>query len=135
MVVLSGMIANLWGQRKTYCILLASSCLLSKLTRHLFLPIGNTLCIYGYPAYPDRVHISVPCSKPMGLGGPAPPPPPQHTFFLRKKKKISATFFVNSNLFIVLTYRFNQQDYAKYVRMEKEGNLKVTLVCTDYKRS
>eukprot|EP00795_Rhopilema_esculentum_P015955 gene15955-biopygen5338 len=56
----NGMIANLFGPvegRRHDSRLLVMSGLLEQLEQHSFSPDGATLCIYGDPAYPHRVHL------------------------------------------------------------------------------
>ena len=46
--------------RKHDAGMLADSGFLQELERHAFSPTGNPMALYGYPAYPLRVHLIVP---------------------------------------------------------------------------
>ena len=59
----NGLIANLAGPyegRKHDAGMLAESGLLNQLQMYSFTPAGNSLCIYGDPAYPLRAHLQSP---------------------------------------------------------------------------
>ena len=59
-VITNGMIANMFGPvegRRHDCAMLAMSNLLPNLQRYAIDTQGSTLCIYGDPAYPIRVHL------------------------------------------------------------------------------
>ena len=58
-----GLIANLYGPvegRRHNSTVLAMSGLLHQLEQHSFRPGGETLWLYGDPAYPHRVHLQRP---------------------------------------------------------------------------
>ena len=62
-VTANGLIANLYGHmegRRHDCALLAASGLMKTLQQHSHTPNGQTLCIYGDPAYPLRPHLLSP---------------------------------------------------------------------------
>ena len=66
----NGMIGNLFGPvegRRHDSRLLVMSGLLEKLEQHSFSPDGATLCIYGDPAYPHRVHLQRPFARRAAL--------------------------------------------------------------------
>lgn len=59
----NGLIANLFGPvegRRHDSAMLAMSGLLPKLETHSISPAGQSLCLYGDPAYPLRVHLQGP---------------------------------------------------------------------------
>ncbi|XP_028415379.1 uncharacterized protein LOC114538401 [Dendronephthya gigantea] len=62
-VIPNGLIANLsgpWEGRKHDAGMLAESGLMRDLERIAYSPTGETLCIYGDPAYPLRVYLQAP---------------------------------------------------------------------------
>ncbi|XP_071851129.1 uncharacterized protein [Apostichopus japonicus] len=59
----NGLVANLFGPiegRRHDCFLLRESGLLTELEHRSYDTLGNTLCIYGDPAYPLRAHLQGP---------------------------------------------------------------------------
>ncbi|XP_065055206.1 uncharacterized protein LOC135683782 [Rhopilema esculentum] len=65
-VVPNGLIANLFGPvegRRHDSGILAMSGLLNQLEQHSFTPDGQPLCIYGDPAYPQRVFLQCPFAR------------------------------------------------------------------------
>ena len=62
----NGLIANLFGPvegRRHDSGILAMSGLLNQLEQHSFTPDGQPLCIYGDPAYPQRVFLQCPFAR------------------------------------------------------------------------
>ena len=62
----NGLIANLFGPvegRRHDSGMLAMSGLLGQLEQHSFSEDGQPLCIYGDPAYPNRVHLQCPITR------------------------------------------------------------------------
>ena len=63
MVLPNGIIGNMYGPiegKRHDCSLLRMSNLLPKLTQYAVDTNGNSLCLYGDPAYPLRVHLQCP---------------------------------------------------------------------------
>ena len=63
----NGLIVNLFGPiegRRHESAMLAQSGLLPELQQHSHTPNGRTLCIYGDPAYPLRIHLQAPFRGP-----------------------------------------------------------------------
>ena len=59
----NGLIANLYGPvegRRHDAAMLVMSSLMDELEQHSFDPNGAPLCIYGDPAYPQRIHLQRP---------------------------------------------------------------------------
>ena len=66
----NGLIANLYGPvegRRHDSALLAMSGLLPQLEQHSFSPEGEALCIYGDPAYPQRLRLQCPFARRQNL--------------------------------------------------------------------
>ena len=62
-VIPNGLICNFYDPtegRRHDSGMLAESRLLDQLQLHAYTPNGEPLCIYGYPAYPLRVHLQAP---------------------------------------------------------------------------
>ena len=121
MVLPNGIIGNMYGPiegKRHDCSLLRMSNLLPKLTQYAVDTNGNSLCLYGDPAYPLRVHLQCPFRGNRIT--------PQQTAFNRSMSQVRVAV---EWLFGDITRWWAFMDFKKNLKINLSAIGKMYLIC------